>query len=80
MRWVLELREVDAARFAKPPEEKLASDYPLSMVDHAKERQVALERFGKVLLGLAWDSQKSHVLMQSFQSLVPVLDHEPFHG
>ena len=44
-RWVPELREVDSARFIKPPADKLAPDYPLPMVDHAKEREVTLERF-----------------------------------
>jgi hypothetical protein len=29
----------------------------------------------EVLPGLTRDSQKRHVLIQSFQSLVPVLDH-----
>ncbi|MBV8213283.1 MAG: deoxyribodipyrimidine photo-lyase [Verrucomicrobia bacterium] len=44
-RWVPELRDVDPTRFTRPPEEKLAPGYPLPMVDHARERQVALERF-----------------------------------
>ena len=44
-RWVPELREVDSARFTKPPTDKLAPDYPLPMVDHAKEREITSERF-----------------------------------
>jgi deoxyribodipyrimidine photolyase len=39
------LRDVKPTRFAKPPEEKLAPDYPLPMVDHYRERAVTLERF-----------------------------------
>jgi deoxyribodipyrimidine photo-lyase len=44
-RWIPELRDVIPARFTHPPEHKLARDYPLPMVDHAKERQVTWERF-----------------------------------
>jgi deoxyribodipyrimidine photo-lyase len=44
-RWVPELRDVKPNRLAKPPEEKLAADYPLPMVDHYTERAVTLERF-----------------------------------
>ncbi|MBV9873311.1 MAG: deoxyribodipyrimidine photo-lyase [Verrucomicrobia bacterium] len=44
-RWVPELRDVKPNRLAKPPEQKLAPDYPLPMVDHYRERAVTLERF-----------------------------------
>jgi deoxyribodipyrimidine photo-lyase len=44
-RWVPELKDVKPTRLAKPPEEKLAPDYPLPMVDHYRERAVTLERF-----------------------------------
>ena len=44
-RWIPELRDVDPARFTHAPEQKLATDYPLPMVDHAQEREIAWERF-----------------------------------
>ena len=44
-RWVPELKDVDWARFAKAPSEKLVPDYPLPMVDHAREREITLQRF-----------------------------------
>jgi len=44
-RWVPELKEVDPARFTRPPAEKLARDYPFPMIDHAREREVTMERF-----------------------------------
>jgi deoxyribodipyrimidine photo-lyase len=44
-RWVPELKDVDPIRFTKPPSEKLAKNYPLPMVNHAVEREVAMERF-----------------------------------
>jgi len=44
-RWVPELKDVDPARFTRPPTEKLAPDYPPPIVDHAKEREITLERF-----------------------------------
>lgn len=44
-RWVPELRDVPATRLHQPPEEPLAKGYPLPMVDHAVERDVALEMF-----------------------------------
>jgi deoxyribodipyrimidine photo-lyase len=43
--WISELRDVDPDRFTHPPEHKLAPDYPLPMVDHAKERQDTWDRF-----------------------------------
>jgi deoxyribodipyrimidine photo-lyase len=46
--WVPELREVDPAQFMQPPSERLAKNYPLPVVDHAKERLVTLERFNRV--------------------------------
>jgi deoxyribodipyrimidine photo-lyase len=44
-RWIPELRDVNPARFTHPLEQKLAPDYPLPMVDHAQEREIAWERF-----------------------------------
>ena len=44
-RWIPELRDVNPARFTHAPEQKLATDYPLPMVDHAQEREIAWERF-----------------------------------
>ena len=44
-RWVPELRDVDPIRFTKHPTERLASNYPLPMINHAAEREVAMERF-----------------------------------
>jgi deoxyribodipyrimidine photo-lyase len=46
-RWVPELRDVPAARFCEPPSPglALARGYPLPMVDHAQERDTALEMF-----------------------------------
>ncbi len=49
-RWVPELREVDSRRFTEPPTELLAKDYPLPMIDHAKERLETLERFNRARL------------------------------
>ena len=48
-RWVPELKNVDPARFAKAPSEKLVPDYPLPMVDHAREREITLHRFRDAL-------------------------------
>ncbi len=33
--------------FMQPPSDRLATNYPLPIVDHAKERLVALERFNR---------------------------------
>jgi deoxyribodipyrimidine photo-lyase len=44
-RWVPELKDVNPSRFTRPPSERLAPDYPIPMVDHGKEREIALERF-----------------------------------
>ena len=46
-RWVPELRDVPAARLGEPPTPglPLAKGYPLPMVDHARERDTALEMF-----------------------------------
>jgi deoxyribodipyrimidine photo-lyase len=49
--WVPELREVDPARFMQPPSDRLVKNYPLPIVDHAKERLVALERFNRARRG-----------------------------
>ncbi|MEA3208439.1 MAG: deoxyribodipyrimidine photo-lyase [Chthoniobacter sp.] len=45
--WVPELRDVPAVRFCAPPEpgQRLARDYPPPMVDHAREREAALEMY-----------------------------------
>ena len=48
-RWVPELKDVDSARFAKAPSEKLVPNYPLPMVDHAREREITLQRFRDAL-------------------------------
>jgi deoxyribodipyrimidine photo-lyase len=46
-RWVPELRDVPAAKFCEPPAPgmKLAKDYPLPIVHHHAEREVALEMY-----------------------------------
>ncbi|HEX8295183.1 MAG TPA: deoxyribodipyrimidine photo-lyase [Chthoniobacteraceae bacterium] len=46
-RWVPELGEVAPRRFQEPPPagESLAKGYPPPMIDHARERQVALEMY-----------------------------------
>jgi deoxyribodipyrimidine photo-lyase len=44
-RWIPELRDIDPARFTRPPTEKLAADYPLPILDHAREREITMERF-----------------------------------
>jgi deoxyribodipyrimidine photo-lyase len=46
-RWVPELRDVPARELCEPPAEgeTLAKGYPPPMVDHSKEREVALEMF-----------------------------------
>lgn len=46
-RWVPELRDVPAPRLAQPPTPglPLAKGYPLPIVDHHRERDVALEMF-----------------------------------
>ena len=46
-RWVPELRDVPGPRLGEPPTPglPLAKGYPLSMVDHATERDAALEMF-----------------------------------
>jgi deoxyribodipyrimidine photo-lyase len=49
--WVPELRNVDPKRFTEPPTEPLARDYPLPIVDHAKERRETLERFNQARRG-----------------------------
>jgi deoxyribodipyrimidine photo-lyase len=48
-RWLPELREVPTALLFRPPAsgQRIAPRYPLPMVDHAKERDVALEMFRK---------------------------------
>jgi hypothetical protein len=51
-RWIPELRDVPAAKFFAPPSPgiPLAKGYPLPMVDHAQERNAALEMFGAILV------------------------------
>lgn len=46
-RWVPELRDVPARELCEPPAtgEALAKGYPLPMVDHSQERDVALEMY-----------------------------------
>ncbi len=46
-RWLPELAGVDPRKFAEPPQNglKLASKYPLPMVDHHRERDVTLDLF-----------------------------------
>ena len=44
-RWVPELRDVPAAQLCAPPGAPLAKGYPLPMIDHAAERDVALDMF-----------------------------------
>ena len=46
-RWVPELRDAPAAKFSAPPSPgyPLASGYPLPIVDHARERDHALEMY-----------------------------------
>lgn len=45
-RWVPELRDVPAAKLCVPPAGiRLAKDYPLPIVDHARERDLALEMY-----------------------------------
>jgi deoxyribodipyrimidine photo-lyase len=43
--WVPELRDVDPGRFMQPPSDPLAKDYPMPVVDHARERLETLARF-----------------------------------
>ena len=46
-RWVPELRDVDPVKFMNAPEGRasIAKNYPLPMLDHAAERDAALEMF-----------------------------------
>lgn len=46
-KWVPELKDIPAARFCEPPAggTPLAKNYPLPIVDHSAERDVALEMF-----------------------------------
>ncbi|HEY2122458.1 MAG TPA: deoxyribodipyrimidine photo-lyase [Chthoniobacterales bacterium] len=46
--WVPELRHVDPVRFTHPPNGPLSGDYPMPIVDHARERMKTLERFRSV--------------------------------
>lgn len=48
-RWVPELQDVDPVRLTKPPPERLARGYPLPMVVHATEREIAIQRFRRAL-------------------------------
>jgi deoxyribodipyrimidine photolyase len=45
---VPELRDIEAELFTEPPTDPLVENYPLPMVDHAKERLETLERFNQV--------------------------------
>jgi deoxyribodipyrimidine photo-lyase len=45
--WVPELKKVPGERLTRPSKQRLAKEYPLSMVDHGKEREIALERFNQ---------------------------------
>lgn len=47
--WVPELKEVPASALAKPPAARLAPGYPAPMVDHARQREITLERFRLLL-------------------------------
>jgi deoxyribodipyrimidine photo-lyase len=47
-RWVPELKDVDPAQFTEAPTHPLAENYPMPIVDHAKERLETLERFQRV--------------------------------
>jgi deoxyribodipyrimidine photo-lyase len=49
-KWLPELRAVDSELFTRPPNEPLAKGYPLPMIDHARERDKALERFHRAQL------------------------------
>jgi deoxyribodipyrimidine photo-lyase len=51
-RWIPELKDVDPLRFTQPPTDRLAKDYPMPVVDHAKERRETLERFNR-----AWQAR-----------------------
>ncbi|MEI6561867.1 MAG: deoxyribodipyrimidine photo-lyase [Verrucomicrobiota bacterium] len=44
-RWVPELSDTSARSFSKPPTAPLAPGYPLPMVDHAREREIALAMY-----------------------------------
>ncbi len=46
-RWIPELRDVSSIRLTRPPKpgEPLARNYPLPLVDHAQERDLALDRY-----------------------------------
>jgi deoxyribodipyrimidine photo-lyase len=60
-RWVPELRDVDPKLFMEPPTDPLATNYPLPIVDHAKERLETLQRFGEVVsrrFSVAKESEK----------------------
>ncbi|HEY0793135.1 MAG TPA: deoxyribodipyrimidine photo-lyase [Chthoniobacterales bacterium] len=45
--WVPELRDVRPADLIKPSSTPLARNYPVPMVDHAREREETLERFNE---------------------------------
>ncbi len=47
-RWIPELGAVDPRQFTQPPADRLAKDYPMPIVDHARERQETLARFNRV--------------------------------
>jgi deoxyribodipyrimidine photo-lyase len=45
--WVPELRDVRPTDLMKPPSTTLARNYPMPMVDHAREREETLDRFSE---------------------------------
>ena len=47
-RWVPELRDVAARALARPPTSPLAPGYPAPLVDHAREREIALAMYRRV--------------------------------
>lgn len=49
-KWVPELRDVHPSKFVEPPQGlPLAKGYPLPMLDHSVERDVALARYGEFM-------------------------------
>jgi deoxyribodipyrimidine photo-lyase len=52
--WIPELRDIDAAKFARAPDKPLARNYPTPMVDHSREREETLERFRRARSRKDW--------------------------
>ncbi|HEY2574436.1 MAG TPA: deoxyribodipyrimidine photo-lyase, partial [Verrucomicrobiaceae bacterium] len=44
-KWLPELTDVPPVKFMSPPERPLHPDYPMPIVDHARERECTLKRF-----------------------------------